>query len=216
MTLFIPRLHRLVGYDLKPVRNSVVQRAGTGGSLSPINRAGDHWSVEIDVGAMAALCGRSLLADIVRGVGERVRVPIPQVGIDVGAVEFGSVPHSDGSYFSDGAGYRSPPCVKGDGQAGSVLALQTLVPGSVVKKGLFFTLETAAGSSAHIVTAAATADADGDLSLPFWPMLWRPPADGDVVEMLNPYLEGFVIDEGGQSSGLFASVRTDSFVVEEG
>ena len=215
-TMYLPRLHREMGYELKPVRNSVVQRAGTGGSLTPINRTGDHWSVEIDVGTLSISCGRELLADIVRGPSERIRVMLPQNGIDIGAPGGLVVPHSDGSYFSGGSGYVSRISVDGDGQEGNTLAVKLFTPGYVARKGFFFTLETAAGSSAHILTETLVADASGLAELRFWPMLWRPPADNDAVIFSAPYFEGFIVDDGGQSFGVFKSVRTDSFVIEEG
>lgn len=217
MTINLPRLPRQAAYDLRPVRNSTVQRSGTGGSLSPLRRSGDHWAVEVDTGVLATLCGRALLADIVRGVGERIRVPIPQVGVDVGSPGTESVTHSDGTPFSDGAPYAPVmPRVSGSGQAGSSLLLEAFTPEYEVRKGQFFTLVTADGSSAHIVTAATVANSLGQATVTFWPMLWLEPADGSHVEWIAPYIEGLIVDDGGQQSGVFAAVRTDSFVIEEG
>lgn len=219
MTITLPRLpRRSTAYELRAVRNSEVQRAGTGGSLSPLTRSGDHWAVEVDVGVLATMCGRALLADLVRGVGERIRVPIPQYGFEIGLPGgTSSVPHSDGSYFSDGTGYAPiTPRVSGAGQAGTSLSLDGMTPGYLVKKGLFFTLETTFGSSAHIITAEATANTLGQATIEFWPMLWLEPSDLDSLEMFEPYIEGLLVDEGGQSSGLFRSVTTGSFTIEEG
>lgn len=217
MTIILPRLPRQTAYDLRPVRNSETQRAGTGGSLTPLRRLGDHWAVEVDVGVLATLCGRSLLADLVRGMGERIRVPISQVGVDIGAPGTLSVTHSDGTPFSDATRYAPVmPKVAGDGQSGSVLLLDHFTPGYEVRKGQFFTVETAGGASAHIVTDAATAGELGSVAISFWPMLWLEPQDGDHIEWVNPYVEGLVIEDGGQMSGVFAAVSMDSFTIEEG
>jgi len=228
MTMYLPRLHRQMVYDLKPVRGSTIQRSGTGGSLSPLNRLGDHWAVEIDAGTMSALCGRGLLADIVRGTSERIVVPLPQHGIDLGSPRSTPVPFSDGAYFSDGAGFVTSPYVASSGQAGNTLALLGVMPNYVARKGFFFTLkmkpvwDPIAGESspwsysAHIITETSVANSEGELSLSFWPMLWLQPNEMDEVELLNPFLAGYIVDDGGQSMGLFSSVRTDSFLIEEG
>jgi hypothetical protein len=196
VTIILPPASRSTDYQLRPVRNSEPQRAGTGGSLTPLSRLGDHWAVEVAPGVLATLCGRRLLADIVRGVGERIRVPIPQPGLDTG--EPGS------------------SVVRGNGQSGSTLALTRIAPHYPFQKGQFVTVVTAGGASAHILTADVAASAGGEATLSFWPLLWLAPSDGDRVEVRDPFLEGLIVDEGGQSSSSFAAVTTDSFTIEEG
>lgn len=197
MTIILPRLPRAAGYAIRPVRASEPQRSGTGGSLTPLNRSGDHWAIEVDAGKLALSCGRALLADIVRGVGERIRAPIPEPGIYKGA------PGNDVR-------------VKGAGQAGSALILDGLNPSALIRKGWFFTLVTAAGSTAHIVAETVAANSSGEATVTFWPMLWLEPADNDQIVMLNPYIEGLIVDGGDQASGRISAVTTDLFVVEEG
>lgn len=210
--------HRTTGFNLRPVFASELLRSAAGFPASPISSIGDHWSLEVEPSVMAALCGRSLLANLVRGARRKVRIPIPQRGVEIGAPGgTEEVPHSDGAYFSDGTGYAPvTPRVDGDGQSGSVLKVIGARPAYVVRQGLFFTLETEAGSSAHIVTDDAIVDEAGRVEVSFWPMLWRDPSDGDHLEMFTPYIEGLVVDQGGQSSGVFRAVQTDTFTVEEG
>lgn len=196
MTITLPRLPRGAQYALRHIRNSQVQRSGTGGSVTGLNRPGDHWAVEVDPGVLGTACGRALLADIVRGSGERLRVPLPQPGVDVGPI--------------------GAPRVKGAGQSGSTLLMDGLTPGIIVRKGYFFTLETTDGPTAHIVTALAVADDEGEATVTFWPMMWLEPADSDVIEMAEPYIEGLIVDDGDQTSGVFAAVTTSPFVIEEG
>lgn len=196
MTIILPRLPRGAGYAIRAIRNSETQRSGTGGSLTPLNRAGDHWAVEVDPGVLATVCGRELLADLARGHGERLRAPIPEPGVNKGAV--------------------GAPLVNGAGQAGTTLDLDGLTPQLAIRKGWFFTLVTADGCSAHIVTAEVVADADGEVEVAFWPELWLEPGDNDVIVMVDPYIEGLITDEGDQTSSVFAAVSTGAFVVEEG
>ncbi|MGV8954238.1 MAG: hypothetical protein ACOH2M_24280 [Cypionkella sp.] len=196
MTIILPRLPRGAGYALRFVRGSETQRSATGGALSPLNRATDHLAIEVDPGVLATCCGRELFVDIARGVGERIRVPVPEPGVDKGA--------------------PGSPRVNGADQAGTSLILDGLTPQYVIRKGWFFTLITAAGPTAHMVAAEVTADADGEATVTFWPALWREPADNDAVEISEPYIEGLIVDDGDQTSGSIAAVMTDSFVVEEG
>lgn len=196
MTISLPRLPRGAGYALRMVRASETQRSGTGGSLTPLNRAGDHWAIEVDTGVMARSCGRELLADIARGMGERIRVPVPEPGVDKGA--------------------PGTPLVNGADQAGTSLDLDGLTPQYVIRKGWFFTLTTTDGSSAHIVTEEAVVDASNEVTVTFWPELWLEPGDNDVIELVEPFIEGLIVEDGDQTSGLAAAVMNDSFVVEEG
>jgi hypothetical protein len=195
MTIILPRLPRGVGYAVRFVRASETQRSSRG-SLTPLNRPGDHWAIEVDPGVLAVSCGRELLVDIARGMGERIRVPIPERGVDKGA--------------------PGSPRVNGADQAGTSLTLDGLTPQYVIRKGWFFTVITPDGPSAHNVAEEVVADADGEATVTFWPELWLEPADNDVIELPEPYIEGLIVDDGDQTSGVFAAVMTDSFVVEEG
>lgn len=195
MTIILPRLPRGAGYALRFVRASETQRSGRG-SLTPLNRAGDHLAIEVDPGVLATCCGRELLADLARGMGQRLRAPIPEPGTDKGAPGL--------------------PRVNGAGQSGTSLVLDGLTPQYAIRKGWFFTVVTSDGPTAHIVAEEAIASADGEVTVTFWPELWLEPADGDLIEIAEPYIEGLIVDEGDQSSGRFASVTTDSFVIEEG
>jgi hypothetical protein len=195
VTITLPRLPRGAGYAVRFVRASETQRSGMG-SLTPLNRAGDHFAVEVDPGVLAISCGRELLADLARGHGERLRAPLPEPGVDKGAV--------------------GAPLVKGADQAGTSLLIDGFTAQLAIRKGWFFTLETTDGSSAHIVTAEVIAASNTEATVTFWPELWLEPGDNDPVEFIDPYIEGLIVDEGDQASGRFAAVSTAPFVIEEG
>lgn len=209
--------HRTTGFDLRPVFAGSIQRSAIGYPVASIDGMGDHWTLEVDPLAMGTECGRRLLANLVRGPRRLVRVPIPQLGFDIGLPGgVDPVPHGDGSFFADGTGYAPiTPRVDGGGQAGSTLQLIGARPGYVVRLGLLFTLEARSGSSLHIITEDALVDDAGRVRISFWPMLWRDPEDGDHVEMFDPYIEGLVVDQGGQAMFGFPAVTTDPFTVEE-
>lgn len=195
MTIVLPRMPRNTAYTLRPVRQAGVQRAASGGARLPINHPGDHWSIEVDAGALGIACARELLADILRGAGELVRVYIPQPGVDTG---------------TPGA-----PRVKGAGQAGSSLLVDGLTPYFAVRKGWFVTVVTGSVGRPYLVTAEVIADENGEASLPLWPMLHVQPADNDDVEIAEPYLDGLITEGGDENSGLLPVGVPDSFVIEE-
>lgn len=202
----LPRLPSSTAYSLRMVRNSDVQRSGTGGALTPLNRQGDHWAVEIDPGLLALHCGLELLSDIACGAGERVRVPLPSSprGVSAGPA----------------------PVVNGGDQAGRTLSVTGLYD-TLFRKGDFFTVVTAEGPTAHQLRETVQASG-GMADFSFWPSLWLPPADGDAIELNNPYLEGLVVEEGTQTwknrrqpkysnnRHLAVGVLTDKFLIEEG
>lgn len=195
MTIVLPRMPRNTAYTLRPVRQAEVQRAAAGGARLPINRTGDHWSVEVDTGALGIVCARELLADILRGAGEMVRVYIPQPGIDTGA--------------------PGTPRVKGADQAGSSLIVDGLTPYFAVRKGWFVTVVTDGVGRPYLVTGVVIADNNGEATLPLWPMLHVQPADNDVVEIAEPFLDGLIVEGGDESSGLLPVGVPDSFLIEE-
>ena len=195
MTITLPRLPRTAQYELRPVRTTRVQRAATGGALLPISRMGDHWEIEIDVGSLSAICARELMADLLRAGGQPVRVLIPQHGIDAGA--------------------PGGPVVSGGGQAGSSIELEGFTAHFAIRKGWYLTIETDGVGRAFLVCEEVVADADGLATVAIWPMLREPPADGDRIEIVEPWLEGLV-DKGGETEGgLGRAVTPGAFVIEE-
>lgn len=204
----LPRLPTSTAYSLRMVRNSDVQRSGTGGAMTPLSRQGDHWAVEIDPGVLARHCGQQLLSDIACGATERIRVPLAR--------------------RSWGYSAGPAPVVEGSDQAGTTLIVSGLQSGGIFPKGDFFTLETAEGPTAHLIRETVLAGTGGVATFSFWPALWLPPADGDSVEINYPYLEGLVVDEGSQTwrnrwtptshsqRQVPVGVITDKFLIEEG
>lgn len=195
MTITLPRLPRTADYEMRFVDETRVQRAGTGGSLLPLSRLGDHWAIEIEVGSLSPLCARELTADILRARGQPVRVMIPQHGIDTGA--------------------PGAPRVAGAGQAGSFIAIDSITPNFAVRKGWFLTIVTGGVGRAYMVAAEVIANASGEVTVEILPMLREPPADNDVVDIAQPWLEGLATEGGGMEGGLMRAIRPGSFVIEE-
>lgn len=195
MTITLPRLPRASDYDLRPVEGTSVQRSANGVAL-PLSRAWDHFEVEIDVGALSPECAGELTVDLLAGVGQRIRVPLPMQGVDVGAPGVAVV-------------------VDGADQSGSSLAVRGGTPHAVIRKGWKVTVITDGVGRLHMVRAETVFGADSKATLPLWPMMRVPPSDGDPVEVAEPFLEGFRAEGGNVEIGLVNAARPGAFVIEE-
>lgn len=195
MTITLQRLPRSAAYEIRPVEISDVQRSTNGVSL-PISRAGDHFEIEIDVRSLGTACARELTVDLLRGRGQRLRVPLPLQNINIGPI---------GTVVADGAG-----------QSGSSLNVRGGTPYAVVRKGWHMTIVTDGEGRLHQASEEVVFDGDGQGVIPFWPMMRVPPEDGDAVEIAEPFIEGFR-SEGGEMSALKPSRANGvgSFVIEE-
>lgn len=194
MTIILPRLPRASDYEVRLVEGTDVQRSTNGVAL-PLARTGDHFEVEIDTGSLSPIHARELTVDLHRARGERVRVLLPQQGIDTGPL---------GVVTVDGAG-----------QSGTTLNVRTPTPHGVFRKGWYVTVITDGIGRLCELAAEAVANADGEAALSIWPMLRVPPADGDTVEVAEPFLEGLRDKGGDLVSGLVRAARPGAFVIEE-
>lgn len=86
------------------------------------------------------------------------------------------------------------PLVKGAGQAGALLLIDGVSPGYAIRKGQFFSVISAGQRFLYRAQAATVATGEGAALVALDTMLRRPPNDNDVVELLQPRIEGFVRD----------------------
>lgn len=150
------------GSDLIPIFNGV--------DLA-YNRVGDKWSVTFDLPPMTHERATVWGARLARGRGSSVRMRIPQPGISM-------------------RGKPGAVTVAGAGQAGSTLAVENGNHNFLLREGQWVTVETGGRGFLYNLTADVRIDAAGEADLSIDPMLRRSPADGDVVEILAPYIEG--------------------------
>lgn len=190
----LPPLPRETEYSPRPVREGEPLRAATGGARLPINRGGDHWAMDISLPDMDAECGREIVADLLLGSGQTVRVYLPQSEIKTGA--------------------PGSPKVKGAGQFGSELDADGFTPYAVIRKGWWVTIETGGRGRLHLTQAEVIADAAGEATLSLWPSL-RAPADNDDIEIIDPYIEGTLERGGEHGAGILPTLSIDPFTVEE-
>lgn len=86
------------------------------------------------------------------------------------------------------------PLVKGANQTGSLLVVDGLGAGYVVKKGIYLSVITAGRRRLYRTKASVTANAGGEAILQLRTLLRASPADNDVVEIMAPKIEGKVKD----------------------
>lgn len=99
-------------------------------------------------------------------------------------------------------GAPGSPVVDGAGQAGESLALRGLTPHYVIRADQFLSVVTGGQRFLYQAEEEVVADAAGEVTVPLLDMLRRPHADGDVVEIAKPMVEGFVRNLGEWTVGV--------------
>lgn len=189
-------LRVVVSVAVNLIDTGFIQRPSTGAGPTRIDRPGSRFAAEIAFREMtpdeaARLATRLLRA---RRLGLRVRLPLlrPQ-------------------------GAPGAPLVDGRGQGGTTLALRNVTPGWVAKENYRLTvIEAATGLRClHKIAAPAVAGIDGRILLEIEPALRLPLADGDMVELARPTIEGFVISELSEGDAVDRLVRLPAVTLEE-
>ncbi|EGF93749.1 hypothetical protein ABI_21910 [Asticcacaulis biprosthecium C19] len=196
MSFDLPALPRESDIDFLEIRAGGDLEGPLNGATIRINRLGDKTGVRVSLPTLKrGGAGDAWVAALLRGKLEPARLALPL---------------PDG-----GVGDPGTPLVDGDGQAGAVLNLKGLTPGYVVGAGQAFSVIQDSVRYLHFATAAATADGSGDVSVSLAPMLRMSPADGAVVELAGPKIEGWIRkDEAGWSQAWTGIVTTGFTLIE--
>jgi hypothetical protein len=147
-----------------------------GASDLRVDKPGSRWGMVFSYPPMQPDKSRVFTARFVRGKSEGVRIELPLL-----------VPQG-----SPGA-----PVVDGAGQSGRLLNVRGFTPGYAVKEGYWLNIVEAATGYSYLHQAFGTtfADASGDAVLDLNPAMRAPFADGDVIELAKPWIEGRVQGE---------------------
>lgn len=138
-----------------------------------INRPGSKFGLPGSFPPMRASDkGRILLNLMIRAKSEGLRIEIPLLGFK---------PGSPGN-----------PVVSGNGQAGRSLTVRGFTPHYAVRQGQWFTHMRGDEGLLYNVDEAGVADAAGNLTISFSPMLRVEPVDGDVLNFASPTIEGLI------------------------
>lgn len=149
-----------------------LQRTGSGGETTRINRLGSRYRVGFAFGPFYPALGNIMVSRLLAAKSEGIRLPYPLL---------------------ESQGAPGAPVVDGAGQTGGTLALRGLTPGYVCREGYWLSIVDENGRHyLQNVRTGGRADATGDLSIGITPILRWPFADGAVVHLARPMVQGFV------------------------
>jgi len=154
-------------YGVMRLSNDVTSLVG--GNRQKNARKGDHYSVDFNMPPMEpndARAWRKLMS-----ASDTVLMRMPQPGFAIG---------NPGS-----------PQVNGSTQLGTTLTLKGMTPGYVIREGQFFSIITLGRRWLYAADADATANSSGIISIPLEVMIRTNHQNNDVVEVLDPKIEGF-------------------------
>lgn len=171
MSILLQTLPRGTAYSMRSISAANTLKPAFGGALQRIGRKGSHFAIDVSVPALSAQgCGMGLIADLLRGETEPLVLAIPEY---LPAQTYGS------------------PLANGV-STGSTLSIKGLTASVPLRKGKFLSIVQGGQRFVYMITADAVASAGGVASVPIWPMLRRPTATNEVIELAAPKIEGFV------------------------
>ncbi|MNQ49565.1 hypothetical protein D3C85_634790 [compost metagenome] len=171
MAIILQGLPRQTRYSMRAVSVANTMSPAFGGADQRLGRKGSRFAIDVSIPALSAAgCGMGLIADLLRGETETLVLGIPE---HLPAVAYGA------------------PVANGV-STGSVLAVKGLTPGAVIRKGKFLSIILSGQRFVYMVTAQVTVPIGGLANLPSWRMLRRPAADGALIELAEPKIEGFI------------------------
>ena len=138
-----------------------------------IDRPGGHYRAAVTMGISTAAQRAALIADLVRGKQEGLRLAYPLQGVD-----------------QSGAG---APVMDGADQAGRIIKLRNMAPGYVAAKGFWLSIVDAGGQHyLHNIFAGGTVASDGKVTITLSEHLRVPFGNGAPVLLEHPKIEGDV------------------------
>lgn len=173
----------------------LVQRPASGAALQIIDRPGSRWQWEITYPVMKADTARKFTAQLSKAKRQGLRIEIPLLGIKQG------LPGS--------------PVVNGAGQAGTTLSVRGLTANYAFKEGYWLTIIDSDDTYyLHQISAAGVANGSGVATMSIEPALRVPFADGDMILLAKPMVEGIVTSQATWSMNLGNLVQL-GFTLEE-
>lgn len=150
-----------------------ILRSAAGAASQRLDRKGSRFALRITYPPMCCEDAKVMVSRLLRAKREGLRVPFPLLGCSQG---------------SPGA-----PVVNGAGQAGTTLNVRGLTPSYMAREGYWLSIVDANGRHyLHNIHTPVTADATGNATLQITPALRVPFADGAVIHLAKPMVEGFV------------------------
>lgn len=173
-----------------------LQRPATGAAALRVDRPGSRWRLQFSYPTMRADVARPYISRLIAAKREGLRIAFPLQGVSQG---------SPGS-----------PVVDGSGASGTSLPVRGLNPGYTAKEGYWLTIIDSDGVHyLHNVCATVVADSAGEATLTIEPMLRAPMADGDVILLARPLVEGVIDGDVSWNDELAGLINGLTFTLEE-
>lgn len=163
---------RVASAQLRPQLFSGDQEGTLGGPTLPIPRMGDRWAYDVVTAQLQLDApGQQMVAAVTRATTEDALMVIGQ--------PFLAAPLTTGDGRVDGAS-----------QGGTTLKLRGLAAGAPVPVSAMLSIIHAGVRYVHQVVSGATVDGGGRVAVLVWPMLRFLTVDAEVVELVEPKIEG--------------------------
>lgn len=173
-----------------------VMRPPLGGAVTRVNRLGNRYSADVSMPPLELDDGRVFVSRLIRAKTEGLRMEIP---LTLGMQGVPGVAAT----------------VDGAVAGGTSLPVKGVNAGWVAKEGYWLSVVKDGQHYVHNIAAQTQADAAGDVTLTIAPELRVSLADGAVVHLAKPMIEGFVGGEAAEWEWSLAHHATISFTIEE-
>jgi len=153
-----------------------MQRPGTGAAAQRLDRPGSRFRIDLQFPPMPNKeTGMVFVSRFLRGKTQGIITDFPLLGVNQGA--------------------PGSPVVDGAAQSGTTLNIRGLTAGYQIKEGYWFSVSNGARSFLHNVAATVAAGSDGKAAVQITPALRFPFANGAVIKLAQPVIDGFVVGE---------------------
>lgn len=166
--------HYAVPGSMQPafIDYGIFQRGAAGGPTRRVDVPGGRYRVGFTYGPYTMERGAALITRLIAGKQEGVEVALPLLRSQ---------------------GLPGSPVVDGAGQSGKTLDIRGLNAGYICKEGYWLSISNAAGRRyLHNVKTGGTADGSGLLTVTLNEGLRHAFADGAVINLAKPTIQGFV------------------------
>lgn len=173
MTVELTGLPGPNGIEFQMLDYGITLRPNTGAEVLRINRKGSRFRAVVSHPPMEPEVARKMINRLLRAKRQGLRIDVPLLGINQG------VPGS--------------PVVNATAPSGYSLPVRGLNVGYQLKEGFWLSIVDATGRHfLHMVTADVTVPTGGIVSIPIEPAIRHPFANGAVVHLAAPKMQGFV------------------------
>jgi hypothetical protein len=153
-----------------------ILRPALGGKILRIDRPGSRFAVEVSYPPMKPSLARVFVSRLLDAKNEGLRIEFPLLDVS--------------------QGIPGAPVVDGANPTGRFLPIRGLTPGYGFKEGFWLSIVDAAGQHyLHNCRSNTVADGSGEATITITPALRVPFADGAVIHLAKPMIEGFVDGE---------------------